>query len=76
MTRQPYSDPEYLRTVQYVPFDADTDAAARYQDQSQAAYMFARAVEREQCIRGIRAIVASLTLCLCGWVVAVIWCLL
>jgi hypothetical protein len=56
----PFRDPEFLRTVQYIPFDPATDTEARRQDQAQAAYMFDRAQEREKSVRACRAILGAL----------------
>jgi len=56
----PYENPEFLRSRIVIPYDYETHFETMRQDQSQAAYMFARAKEREDAVRFFRAILGSI----------------
>jgi hypothetical protein len=55
-TRSPFSDPEFLRSVNVVPFDTALDAEAIRNDEKLATLKFAQAREREEAIKAARGI--------------------
>lgn len=54
------SDPEFLKQLWIVPYDHEAEQEAERQRESQASYVFARKVEREESVRTCRAIVGAL----------------
>lgn len=57
--RSPYSHPEFIRSVQRVPFDAESDSVQVRQREHEATYMFRKAREREEGVRAVRGIMCA-----------------
>jgi hypothetical protein len=46
-TRNPFADPEFIKSRIVVPFDAALDAEARREDEREASFRFAQANESD-----------------------------
>jgi hypothetical protein len=78
-TRSPYQHPEFIRTVNYIPFDAASDAERERWDMEQARFRFNAgfdAYERNRNIRTTRMILGVLAGCFVFWAAAAAWLLL
>lgn len=74
--RSPFQDPEFLRSVNVVPYDAECDLAALRQREHEATYMFWKAQEREERYRQLRQVVFGIVFCLCAGAAVWIGCAL
>ena len=77
ITRSPYRSPEFLSTVNYIPFDQASDLERERWDHAQARFRFgvtlANMEEREKSIKTCRLILGVLAVGVCSWAFAIWW---
>lgn len=71
----PYQDTEFLRSRILIPYDYETQILAERQDEARARYLFAVEYARRKRINAAKGILAGMGICLCGWAIAIWWCL-
>lgn len=71
-TRSPFSDPEFLRSVNMIPFDTEVSAETMRWDEMQAAYRFSLR-ERHKSVKTARMLLGVLAFAICSWAAAIAW---
>lgn len=64
----PFTNPEYTRTLNVVPFDSEFDEEARRQAERFAIIRHFEAQEHAKCIQIRQALAAAVVIGLCMWV--------